>query len=259
MTRQSFSFQSPIKKQIFARQKGVSLAQSMLVIPVLFMLGAGILHIALLAQAKSNLEYATLMAARIGASTPNFGFGDGQNLMRDEIIKRMVASDPRNSEFLTYGGGSGIARICILRPNEAAFMDFSRSDIVVGSDAIPNDNLAFQSENIGSKSGFSIQEANILHLKVMYLFDSNVPFMNTKQSIDPTFNGVKTATAVGDELGRRTNSGTVGTWLTSEAVVVMQTPALSNATTQPYIAALGPDVNGDGVQDSVCSDFPPGY
>lgn len=259
MIKQLFSLQRAKLRRSSVNERGVSVVQSMLVLPVLLMMGAGILHVGLIAQAKSNLEYAALMAARIGASTPNFGVSaTGENLMKEEIIKRMVASDARNSEYLGYGGG--IVRVCILRPDDAAFNDHQRTDLVPGSDAIPNDNLPVLSQNLGAQSGISIQDANILHLRVMYLFDSNVPFMNTRQSTHPVFTDSHMeghfGTPVGDSPGRRDDSGTVGTWLKSDAVVVMQSPALRNAITTPYIATRGADINGDGEGDPICPDFP---
>lgn len=210
--------------------RGASMIETIVVLPVLFLVGAGILHVALIAQAKSNLEYAALMAARIASSTPNFGFeAGGLGALEDEILDRMVASDPRNRDY------PDMVRICVMRPSNAAFTDFGRNNIVPGSIAIPNDNLPFLNRNLGAQSGITVQDANLLHLRVSYRFDSNVPFMSTFQvSRDdgPIMPGhVQGRDAANGLLDRGTN----GIWIKSDAVVVMQTPALLNPITSRHI------------------------
>lgn len=225
MIRQLFSLQHMRRYQPKRRQFGISIVESMLVFPVVILLGAGILHVALIAQGKSNLEYAALMAARIASSTPNFGLDvNGQNLLVNEVMKRMRASDQRNSEF------SGLVDICILRPSNDAFIDHGSNVLVPGSRAIPNANLPFLSRNLGGTSNLSVQDANILHLRVSYLYDTNVPFMNTFQ-----VGGGEGSVMIGHEPGREPGSGSNGIWIHSDAVVVMQTPALLNPTTERYI------------------------
>ncbi|CBL45139.1 Hypothetical protein HDN1F_15560 [gamma proteobacterium HdN1] len=239
---------------------GISIVESLIVLPVLLMLGMGVLHLALVVQAKSNLEYAALMAARIGATTPNFGFGVDQNLMRDEVLRRMRASDPRNAEFTDYG--DGIVRLCIVRPGDSAFDDYPNTEAATGDDFIPNDNLPYYAETAGAASGLTIQQANVLHLRVKYLFDSNIPFMNTRQSFDPTFNGRGLSPAQeppksGEVEGRLPNSGSRGKWITADAVVVMQTPARRNDFTEHYLAKHDSTVTALDDIDGFCDDFPP--
>ncbi len=209
---------------------GASMIETIVVLPVLFLVGAGILHVALIAQAKSNLEYAALMAARIASSTPNFAIQeDGLGVLEEEILKRMDASDPRNGEY------PGLVQVCVMRPSYGAFNDFGRNDIVPGSIAIPNDNLPFLSRNEGAESGITVQDANLLQLRVSYRFDSNVPFMNTMQ-----VGGGAGAVMPGHVQGRDpaqggAERGSNGIWIHSDAVVVMQTPALLNNVTSPHV------------------------
>lgn len=231
MTKQLFS--SPRKlKPVWGKrsQRGASMIETIVVLPVLFLVGAGILHVALIAQAKSNLEYAALMAARIASSTPNFGIeAGGLGALEEEIRTRMEASDPRNGEY------PGLVRVCILRPTDAAFSDFGRNDIVPGSVAIPNDNLPFLSRNLGGQSNMTIQDANLLHLRVSYLFDSNVPFLNTMQVGGGAGTVLEEHEQSRDSAMGRPNEASYGIWIQSDAVVVMQTPALLNSITESYI------------------------
>lgn len=237
MTKQLSSLQR--RRKIInglAAQKGASIVESLLAIPALLLVGAGILHVALIAQAKSNLEYASLMAARIASTTPNFGLENGASALKAEVIKRMKASDPRNDDFRDM---MDLVCISVIRPNAAAFNDFGQANIVPGSLAIPNDNLPFLSKDLGPQSGITVQDANVLHLRVAYRFDSNVPFMNgiglgTRD--DNLMSGhVQSRYA---ETGQPSR-GTYGMWIQSDAVVVMQTPAQLNAITQDFISGSG--------------------
>lgn len=251
MTKRLFSLLR-VKSQFAGRkQLGASMVESILVTPALLMLGAGILHLALLAQAKSNLEYAALMAARIGSSTPSFGFSaGGGNQMEAEVIARMTASDPRNATPLRCP--SRLVRLCIVRPDDGAFNDHSLPNLTPGSDTIPNENLPYLSQDLGAQSGLSIQDANIFHLKVVYLFDSNVPFMNTHQSANTFYDnphGVGQMGDVGNVERCRGVAGSAGTWISSDAVVTMQTPALRNNLMTAYLAVR------DGNGGLVCPDF----
>lgn len=209
------------------RQAGAAIAETIIVVPLLLFVGMAVLHFALVAQAKSNLEYAVLMAARIGSSQPNFGISGTQNLMVQEIIKRMKASEllpARTPEV----------RICILRPNQATFDDFGSNTIVPGSRAIPNNNLPYRSVANGARSGMSIQDANILHLQVAYRVDTPVPFMNF---FDDSYNPmVHNKAAPLSPYVASDKEGFRGLFVRAEAAVVMQRHAAYNNLTAPYIA-----------------------
>ena len=49
------------------RMRGVSLTETLIMMPVFLMLTLGALQYALIYEAKSSLEYATFMSARAGA------------------------------------------------------------------------------------------------------------------------------------------------------------------------------------------------
>lgn len=245
MIKPLFSF-TTINKHIQDRaiefskyQRGAAIAETIIVFPVLVILGMGIVHISLLAQAKSNLEYAALMAARIG-STTSLDF----NAMEAEVKSRMIASDPEASPYTRV-------EFCVLQPTIEAFDDFGEpGDPAEGELKIPNDNLPYRSQSVGRDSGINIQDANILRLKVSYLYDTGVPLMNvTNMGKDKddmgkikddtrAFDGVHTNMdgASGVESGKvgGANSNihvTYGTVLNSEAIVVMQTPSVKKNST----------------------------
>lgn len=232
MTKRSFLFRSMGKNKHL--QTGVSMTETLLLVPVIFLLFGAIMHVSMVAQAKSNLEYAALMAARVASTTPNFGLVD--DAVKNEVMKRMRASDPNNATYESLCTSKGIndfVIIKVLSPNYQAFIDFGRPDIVLGSTAIPNDNLSARSQQL-SGDGISIQDANILHMRVFYLYDSRIPFMSIPAFLkSPT--GVVDPTLPGHIEGCLDDPWSEGTWISADAVVVMQTPALMNNITDPHI------------------------
>lgn len=209
-------------------QSGAAVAETIVIVPALLLVGMAVLHFALLAQARSNLEYATLMAARIASSQPNFGISATRNQMVEEVITRMKASEllPNRRPQVN---------VCILRPNQLAFNDFGTNTITPGSVAIPNSNLTSRSTANGPNSGMSIQDANILHLQVSYRFDTPVPFMNFYDDDAPS------QLVQGKDLPlapytASNNSNYRGLFIRAETALTMQTHALLNNLTAPFIA-----------------------
>lgn len=226
MTKRSFSLQRVFRLGARGSQAGISVVETLIMVPFIALLFGAVIHLTLVAQAKSNLEYAALMAARIASTTPEFGFGS--NLMRDEVMKRMQASDANNVAYQATCGRN-LVEIRVLRPSNDAFLDFGQADIVPGANVIPNDNLAARSQQIGGASGITIQDANILHIRVFYLFDSKVPFM--RLDIWPN----EDRELSGHEESCDNPMMTGGIWISADAVVVMQTPAILNSVTDSYI------------------------
>lgn len=234
------------KKQIFifkSLQFGAAIIETIVVFPVLVLLGLGILHISLIAQAKSNLEYAALMAARVGATS-----GLDFTAMEAEVLKRMMASDPIASSYTQV-------RFCVLQPSTEAFDDFGvpAADDPTASE-IPNDNLPYRSNTLGNTSQISIQDANILKVSVKYLFDTGVPLLNVGNFADTSdfeyFDKIHSSNfedgpKQGVDSGKGRGIGdlahvTYGTVLSSTAVVVMQTPARLTTANQQYFDKARP-------------------
>ncbi len=99
-----------LNKQKNKRQRGVSMVETMLVLPIMLMLGFGIVHGGLVFQARSNLEYAALMAARVGAST-----SIDIEAMEEEVVKRMGASRAQSDI------APPLVQITVLNPTRAMF------------------------------------------------------------------------------------------------------------------------------------------
>ena len=237
-----------MKKTIIHRStiSGAAMIETIFVFPVVMFLGFGILHLGLIYQAKSNLEYAALMAARM-ASTQ--GFYDVDNgvgrftAFQEEVRCRMQASDPLDGAFCDDPMELAKVGVRVIRPNIDTFDQWGES--CTGSECvIPNDNLLYrdptETRSVTFSSGpedINIQDANILQLEVTYVFDSGVPFLGRMLSDDPTSTevtsmgvdgqGVELTDAMGylSESERNRATNTPGMRLRAVSTVRMQTPA----------------------------------
>lgn len=197
------------------RQKGVSMVETLLVFPVAILMGLGVVHLGLLYQARANLEYAALMAARVGSVT-----SIDISRMQQEAATRMAASRIGSSTILPSD-----IQIQVLNPTVQMFYGCGEPasmgavcDGILSRCEIPNFGLQFRDPDVTSCDGTNYQDANILRIRVSYNFDSKVPFMNMKLFATDTEN----------TAGQ--NNGTI---INAVATVRMQTPArmvLANQT-----------------------------
>ncbi len=165
-------------------QGGAAIAELVVVLPALLMLGLGVLQSALFYQAKTTVTYATFEAARKGAVThaqrapmldefglrlaPVFG-GDGSAEKAQRAINegRKEALNPT------------LTRIAVLNPTRQAFADFGVRNSKNGKLEIPNTHLRYRdSEAIGADSRVNVQDANLLKIKTTYGFELKVPLIN---------------------------------------------------------------------------------
>lgn len=156
---------------------GQTIVEFIILIPVLLLLVLGTMQVALIYQAKSTLNYAAFMGARQGAlknasltsikdgvaagmtplfmRTTNAPFLD--DLAKARIISTIEVFNPMTS------------KVEIISPTKAAFEALKKGT------EIPNDNLMYRS---GSGDGMSIQDANLLKVRVTYCVKLVVPFAN---------------------------------------------------------------------------------
>ncbi len=165
----------------FARQqRGQSLLEFCIVVPAFIFLLLVIFQFVLIYRAKSLLDFATFQAARAGAVS-----GVDHAEMRSALEMAMAplyATSPdaagavaaRAKVELLWKNPLLAPRIEVISPGRAAFNEF-RERQYDGRYALPNDNLAFRDARVGS-SGVSLQDANILKIKVTYPMPMIVPF-----------------------------------------------------------------------------------
>ena len=191
-------------------------------------LGFRILHLGLIYQAKANLEYAALMAARMASTSGFYSLGNPSNDFFDsfqqEVRYRMLASDSlKNGALISDSAEMSKVSIMVVRPNKAIFQQFGEGDCPDVECLIPNDNLLYRSTTTVVVDGLNvnIQDANILQLSVSYKYNSGVPFMNQLFSVD----SLDSMDAFLPESEKNAVSGTPGMKITAVATVRMQTDA----------------------------------
>ncbi len=171
-----------------APQRGAALVEFQIVailalLPLLLCLLQG----ALLFMASHTLGYATFQAARSGAMAG----ADPQTMRRalavgllplhvatfepvtaDNVVEVALPAYARSVAATT-----AFAQLQILNPSQAVFDDFAVAD-GAGALAIPSDALAHRSLDPGQRSGLSVQQANLLHIRVTYCHPLLVPLVD---------------------------------------------------------------------------------
>ncbi len=171
-----------------AAQQGAALVEFQIVaILALLPLLLGLLQGALLLIASHTLGYATFQAARSGATA-----GADPQVMRralavgllplhaatfEAITTRNVATVALSAYARSVAATAAFAQVQILSPSQAAFDDFALPDaagtLVIRSDALPHRSL-----DPGPRSGLSIQQANLLRIRVVYCHPLLVPLVD---------------------------------------------------------------------------------
>jgi hypothetical protein len=163
---------------------GQSMVEFLILLPSLLLIVFGIIQFSLIFQANSILRHAAFIGARQGAlsngkmesikdgvasaMTPlfmrvNSPSGPGIN---DLARARMISTIEIFNPHTTF--------IEILSPTSDAFEEHNTFHNNVF--AIPNDNLMYRPTAI--KGGVSVQDANLLKIRVSYCFKLVVPFVN---------------------------------------------------------------------------------
>lgn len=166
-------------------QCGAALAETVIIMPVFLILALGIVQWMLIYQARSTINYATLMAARAGAVS---------SLNQEKILQGLgrglaplfalpsPSGDPTaffdTLNQITTNTVEPNSEIRILNPTVEAFNDHGRMNLR-GVREIVNDRLQLRPAQVGGTSRVNIQDANILKLKVVYCHEMVVPFANS--------------------------------------------------------------------------------
>lgn len=176
-------------------QRGATMVEMVIVAPILLLLTMILIHHGLLFFAKNQLNHATFMAARAGAVN-----GTNPNAMQEALINALVPM---------YGGGvddtqlqaardrarqaiaitqdkvlkSSGRVITVLNPTTASFNDWADpalTDKQGGLRVIPNSGLEYRPNglaNVGASSGQTIQDANVLRIRVTLAYQPRVPLV----------------------------------------------------------------------------------
>lgn len=162
--------------------RGQSLIEFVVCIVVLGPLLLGLFQAILLYRAKTVLDYATLQAARSGAT--NFAQVNAMCQGLAGGLTPLYTHQASASGLLT-GYATADADVClgkaaqitIVSPTQAAFNDWKETQYD-GVMAIPNDSLSFRGTKVGASSGMTVQDANLLKISVTYKYPLIVPVID---------------------------------------------------------------------------------
>ncbi len=162
------------------KQHGQAMVEFLIVIPLLLLILLGTLQIALIYQAKITLNYAAFEAARAGS------LNNAREFAMYNALSRVMGSVYTHEDSLdSYKQGrdrvrnaieNDFVRIDMINPAAGSFSDFGHT--AGGKRYIPNDNLIYRGAGVGSDSGQTIQDANLLKIQVYYCYELVVPFVN---------------------------------------------------------------------------------
>lgn len=225
------------------RQIGQSSVEFVVIFPALVILVFGIIQTAMIYQGRATLNYATLLAARAGA-LHNGDVGEMRNALSRGLAP-LFAAEATPDGYATAlakaaaetAGPAALASVEILNPSSASFQDFGRSRLDgAGGRELPNDTLAYRRSDTGSNSQQSVQDANLLHVRVTYCFRLIVPVID--RMLQAAFNNPPETGSTGLGMGNPFGIGAVPAgavcnnealggrriYIQSEALVRMQTP-----------------------------------
>lgn len=198
------------------RARGQSLIEFVVCIVVLGPLLLGMFQAILLYRAKTVLDYATLQAARSGATNSAQMSAMCQGLAGG--LTPLYTHQASATALLTAYGLAradacvgNAAQITIISPTQAAFSDWKETQYD-GVTAIPNDSLPYRGSKVGTRSGMTVQDANMLKISVTYKYPLVVPVIDRMIG---TIDAVRTAAE-----GHTVYSLSIA----SQATVRMQTP-----------------------------------
>lgn len=152
------------------------------VAPLITLMGLAILQYGLLFFSRNQINHASFMAARAGSVT-HARPGD----IRQAYLRAMVP---------LYGGGTSTAelarakaravadlqgnlRIDLINPTRESFDDWSEPYLEqkYGARAIPNAGQAARDKRPGSRSGQSVQDANLIKIRVTHGYELKIPLV----------------------------------------------------------------------------------
>ena len=195
--------------------RGQAMVETLIVVFITLLLLLGVIQFGLIYNAKTNLNYATFEAARAGAlnyadrSAIEYGLARGLAPLYTSIDIANSSQDNieavKNARDKVYTEISAGEFVCIerLNPPVTAFDAHgvtAQSGLFRGEKLIPNDHLLYRSRV--PQNDLSIQDANLLKLRVTYCYPIIVPIVSTAiQRLTGTVPDATSNVAVGQSVG----------------------------------------------------------
>jgi Flp pilus assembly pilin Flp len=180
----------PIKPHFIARlvkaRRGAAMVEFAIVAPIISLMGLGVIQYGMLFFAKSNINYASFMAARAGANEHadlerirNAYMGAISNLYASGATAKALVEARAKAE----ADLAGFVRIELVNPTKESFEDWNDPDAQrrLGTGTrrvIPNNGLAFKQVQVKATSGQSLHDANVIKLRITHGFQPKVPMIS---------------------------------------------------------------------------------
>lgn len=204
------------------------MVEFLVILPAMLMLIFGAVQFALIFHAKVTLNYAAYEAARAG-SLGHADFNEVREGFARGLAPLYSYLGPDNDQVAAFQAARAkvlqlvdvkLVRIERLNPSTEAIRFYKGE--------IPNDNLLFRntSSNSANKKKVSIQDANLLQLRITYLYPLYVPLINRMIS-----SFVSCKNDWGENQACDTTKPHIP--LTAVAAIRMQTPARESAGYSP--------------------------
>jgi hypothetical protein len=215
------------------------MVEFMIITPVMLLLVFGALQFAFLYHAKTALNYATFQTAREGA------VNNAHMAIMEAAFARNMAAIYTHDDTIDEVKGArdrirqeiedGYVYINVMNPTPDMFDTFGIDPDGDGDREIPNDNLMYRPLTREPDSGLTVQDANLLKLRITYCYPMFVPYVNRvlaimlTQAPDPdTCPGCTGDFQSSDTFERQClDAGRFP--LNAQAIVRMHSPALESA------------------------------
>lgn len=182
------SFRLPLSARVANRhQRGSAMIEFVVVGPLLVLLGTTVLQYALMFNAKNMLNHASFMAAREGAVAnanlasvrqayaralvPLYGGGRSAREMGEALVRATADTTSVNT------------RIELISPTLESFAAYGNDPAMKakygGRRAIPNSHLGLRGTAVDTNSGQSVQDANVIKLRITHGYELRVPLAST--------------------------------------------------------------------------------
>jgi hypothetical protein len=164
-------------------QRGQSLVEFLVAIFGFGVLLLAMLQAILLYRAKTTVDYAAMEAARAGAlhgadkGQMQKGLARGLTPLYATATASPTITGTAEAYAKAYAAVLSFGSVKVLSPTTGSFDDFKEAQYD-GKMALPNDTLNFRPTTVGGRGGLSVQDANILKIKVTFKYPLIVPIID---------------------------------------------------------------------------------
>lgn len=167
-------------------ESGSAMTEFVVVGPIIALLGLAIVQYGLLFFAKNQINHASFMAARagsVGNASLEKVHGAFMNAMVPLYGGGVSRAEMAESLARAQADLAGKVRIELLNPTRESFDDHEdpalQTALKTGANrVISNSNLAFKAPQVKPASGQTIQDANIIKLRITHGYEPKVPIVS---------------------------------------------------------------------------------